>query len=73
LRFIQQHLYNAVAAGWREQSIRVRRSSSAFCASICENQQKPRLRHVILALLNDAADRLNMEAADVLDYQAPDE
>jgi len=26
-----------------------------------------------LALLNDAADRLNMEAADVLDYQAPDE
>jgi Arc/MetJ-type ribon-helix-helix transcriptional regulator len=26
-----------------------------------------------LAILNDAADRLNMEAADVLDYQAPDE
>jgi metal-responsive CopG/Arc/MetJ family transcriptional regulator len=26
-----------------------------------------------LALLNDAADRLNMEAADVLDYQAPGE
>ena len=26
-----------------------------------------------LALLNDAADRLNMEAAAVLDYQAPDE
>jgi len=26
-----------------------------------------------LALLNDAADRLNMEAADVLDYQAADE
>jgi metal-responsive CopG/Arc/MetJ family transcriptional regulator len=26
-----------------------------------------------LALLNDAADRLNKEAADVLDYQAPDE
>jgi len=26
-----------------------------------------------LALLNDAADRLNMEAAGVLDYQAPDE
>jgi hypothetical protein len=26
-----------------------------------------------LALLNDAADRLNMEAAGVLDFQAPDE
>jgi len=26
-----------------------------------------------LALLNDAADRLNMEAAGVLDYQAPDQ
>lgn len=26
-----------------------------------------------LALLNDAADRLNMEVADVLDYPAPDE
>jgi len=26
-----------------------------------------------LALLDDAADRLNMEAADVLDYQAADE
>lgn len=26
-----------------------------------------------LALLNDAADRLNQEAADVLDYQAADE
>jgi metal-responsive CopG/Arc/MetJ family transcriptional regulator len=26
-----------------------------------------------LALLNEAADRLNMEAADVLDYQAADE
>jgi metal-responsive CopG/Arc/MetJ family transcriptional regulator len=26
-----------------------------------------------LALLNDAADRLNMEAADVLDYRAADE
>ena len=26
-----------------------------------------------LALLNDAADRLNMEAAGVLDYQAPHE
>lgn len=26
-----------------------------------------------LAILNDAADRLNMEAADVLDYQATDE
>jgi hypothetical protein len=26
-----------------------------------------------LAILNDAADRLNQEAADVLDYQAADE
>lgn len=26
-----------------------------------------------LALLNEAADRLNIEAADVLDYQAADE
>jgi metal-responsive CopG/Arc/MetJ family transcriptional regulator len=26
-----------------------------------------------LALLNDAADRLNLEAADVLDYQAGEE
>jgi hypothetical protein len=26
-----------------------------------------------LVLLNDPAGRLNMEAADVLDYQAPDE
>jgi metal-responsive CopG/Arc/MetJ family transcriptional regulator len=26
-----------------------------------------------LAILNDAADRLNLEAADVLDYQAADE
>ena len=26
-----------------------------------------------LALLNDAADRLNLEAAGVLDYQAADE
>jgi len=26
-----------------------------------------------LALLNDAADRLNLEAAGVLDYQTPDE
>ena len=26
-----------------------------------------------LILVNDAADRLNMEVADVLDYQAPDE
>jgi metal-responsive CopG/Arc/MetJ family transcriptional regulator len=26
-----------------------------------------------LALLNDAADRLNLEAADVLDYQDADE
>ena len=26
-----------------------------------------------LAIFNDAANRLNQEAADVLDYQAPDE
>ena len=52
-------------------------SRSAVIERILRRYQRERARAAAqardLALLNDAADSLNLEAAEVLDYQASDE
>ena len=54
-----------------------RQSRSAFIEAVLRRFLKSRARAEIEALdlqrINRASDRLNAEAADVLDYQAPEE
>jgi metal-responsive CopG/Arc/MetJ family transcriptional regulator len=54
-----------------------KQSRSAFIERVLRRYLRQRKRAALqardLALLNRAADRLNSEAAEVLEYQAPDE
>jgi len=54
-----------------------RHSRSSFIERVLRRYLKARERRVLQALdlqrINQAADRLNSEAADVLEYQAPEE
>jgi len=54
-----------------------RHSRSSFIERVLRRYLKARERRVLPALdlqrINQAADRLNSEAADVLEYQAPEE
>ena len=60
-----------------DQAAGSKQSRSAFIESVLRkylrDRQRAKLHVRDLDLLNQAADRLNLEAEDVLEYQAPNE